>query len=82
MFLHIQRAARSAAGNKDVPTVVSSELAGEVAEKVPGSLPGMAPSRPVPYLDEPWYCCAEPMDDQFVSIGNAKTPASKADQFV
>jgi len=26
----------------------------------------------VPYLDEPWYCCAEPMDDQFVSIGKSK----------
>jgi len=36
----------------------------------------------VPYLDEPWYCCAEPMDDQFVSIGRAKETVAKADQFV
>jgi hypothetical protein len=36
----------------------------------------------VPYLDEPWYCCAEPMSDQFVSIGKAKEPVAKADQFV
>ena len=37
---------------------------------------------PVPFLDEPWYCCAEPMDNQFVSIGKAKEPVAKADQFV
>ena len=35
----------------------------------------------VPFLDEPWYCCAEPMDQQFVSIGKVKAPFSKADQF-
>jgi radical SAM superfamily enzyme YgiQ (UPF0313 family) len=28
-------------------------------------------SRPVPFLSEPWYCCAEPTRDQFVSIGAA-----------
>jgi len=78
IFLHIQRAARSAAGNKEVRSMVSSMASGIV----PGAVPEKAPSLPVPYLDEPWYCCAEPMDDQFVSIGNAKTPASKADQFV
>jgi hypothetical protein len=39
-------------------------------------------SVPVPYLDEPWYCCAEPMDDQFVSIGKVKETVAKADQFV
>jgi hypothetical protein len=28
----------------------------------------------VPFLSEPWYCCAEPTKDQFVSIGGvAKT---------
>jgi hypothetical protein len=23
----------------------------------------------VPFLSEPWYCCAEPTQDQLVSIG-------------
>jgi hypothetical protein len=40
----------------------------------------------VPFLSEPWYCCAEPTRDQLVSIG-APTPAAKvavatADGFV
>ena len=26
----------------------------------------------VPYLSEPWYCCAEPTRDQLISIGAAK----------
>ncbi len=26
----------------------------------------------VPYLSEPWYCCAEPTRDQLVSVGTAK----------
>jgi radical SAM superfamily enzyme YgiQ (UPF0313 family) len=39
-------------------------------------------SAPVPYLDEPWYCCAEPMSDQYVSIGMTKEPVAKVDQYV
>jgi len=31
----------------------------------------------VPYLSEPWYCCAEPTRDQLVSIGTVK-PQVKA----
>jgi radical SAM superfamily enzyme YgiQ (UPF0313 family) len=31
----------------------------------------------VPYLSEPWYCCAEPTRDQLVSIGAVK-PKAKA----
>ena len=27
-------------------------------------------SLPVPFLSEPWYCCAEPTTDQLVSIGS------------
>ena len=29
------------------------------------------PRAPVPFLSEPWYCCAEPTQDQLVSIGSA-----------
>jgi radical SAM superfamily enzyme YgiQ (UPF0313 family) len=66
IFSHIRRAADAAAGNR----------AGDGR-----GLPA-AKSNPVPYLDEPWYCCAEPMDDQFISIGAAKECVDKADQFV
>jgi radical SAM superfamily enzyme YgiQ (UPF0313 family) len=34
-------------------------------------------SEPVPFLSEPWYCCAEPTPAQFVAI-SAKTPAAGA----
>src|SRR5882672_10829098 len=66
IFSHTRRAARAAAGQGELPGVQHS----------------MAKSTPVPFLDEPWYCCAEPMDDQFVSIGKVKEAVAKADQFV
>ena len=66
IFSHIRRAANAAAGNR-APN--STALSAKM-------------SAPVPYLDEPWYCCAEPMDDQFVSIGKVKEAVAKADQFV
>ena len=40
----------------------------------------------VPFLSEPWYCCAEPTRDQLVSIGTVRkttpAPATVADGFV
>lgn len=60
-------------------------------------LAAQQPATPVPFLSEPWYCCAEPTQAQFVSIGAsssklpslpaarpapAKHPAVSADQFV
>jgi radical SAM superfamily enzyme YgiQ (UPF0313 family) len=40
----------------------------------------------IPFLSEPWYCCAEPTHDQLVSIGTVskRTPAptTAADAFV
>ena len=40
----------------------------------------------VPFLSEPWYCCAEPTPDQLVSIGAPKPPVmvavASADGFV
>lgn len=42
--------------------------------------------RAVPFLSEPWYCCAEPTKDQLVSIGSvarkAAAPVMTADNFV
>jgi len=32
----------------------------------------------VPFLSEPWYCCAEPTRDQLVAIGAQKPPAKNA----
>jgi radical SAM superfamily enzyme YgiQ (UPF0313 family) len=66
IFSHIRRAAHAAAGNC-APN---------------GAAHSVGKSAPVPYLDEPWYCCAEPMDVQIVSIGQAKETVAKADQFV
>jgi radical SAM superfamily enzyme YgiQ (UPF0313 family) len=66
IFSHIRRAAHAAAG-----------------KRAPNGVPhSVAKSMPVPYLDEPWYCCAEPTDVQFVSIGKVKETVAKADQFV
>jgi len=47
-----------------------------------GAAQSAVKSLPVPFLDEPWYCCAEPMDAQFVSIGTGKETVAKADQYV
>lgn len=66
IFSHIRRAAHAAAGNR-----ARNRTANSVMNNVQ-----------VPYLDEPWYCCAEPMDVQFVSIGKAKETVAKADQYV
>ncbi len=66
IFSHICRAANAAAGNR------AQNGAGHSAWN----------NSPVPYLDEPWYCCAEPMDVQFVSIGKVKETVAKADQNV
>jgi len=32
----------------------------------------------VPFLSEPWYCCAEPTKDQLVAIGAPRPPAAVA----
>jgi hypothetical protein len=57
--------------------------AGLHAPQINGSLrfqPG------VPFLSEPWYCCAEPTRDQLVSIGApkplVKNAVATADGFV
>jgi hypothetical protein len=47
----------------------------------------MTEGRGVPFLSEPWYCCAEPTRDQLVSIGGAAAKAQlehvvMADDFV
>jgi hypothetical protein len=51
--------------------------------------PALSPAQPapaVPFLSEPWYCCAEPTTDQLISIGRPKpvasNPTASADSFV
>jgi radical SAM superfamily enzyme YgiQ (UPF0313 family) len=66
IFSHVRRAAYTAAG-KHVQN---------------GNGAATARSASVPHLDEPWYCCAEPTEDQFVSIGSTNDCVAKADQFV
>ena len=66
IFSHIRRAAQAAAG-KPAPNGAARPTLNSV---------------PVPYLDEPWYCCAEPTNLQFVSIGQSREAVTKADQFV
>ncbi len=66
IFSHVRRAAQAAAGIR-APV---------------GAAHPVAIGAPVPYLDEPWYCCAEPMDAQLVAIGTTKETVAKADQFV
>jgi hypothetical protein len=52
----------------------------------PPALSRAESARPVPFLSEPWYCCAEPTTDQLISIGCPKpvvsNPTVSADSFV
>jgi radical SAM superfamily enzyme YgiQ (UPF0313 family) len=66
IFVHVRRAAHAAAGNRAPEGIAAASLT----------------SAPAPYLDEPWYCCAEPMDVQFISIGDQKEAVAKAAQYV
>ena len=58
----------------------AAELAAPAIAAARVSQPG------VPYLSEPWYCCAEPTPEQLVSIGSpkpqAKSAVATADGFV
>jgi hypothetical protein len=43
-------------------------LAHAAAGREAPSLDGMDPGQPVPRLSEPWYCCAEPTEQQLRSF--------------
>jgi radical SAM superfamily enzyme YgiQ (UPF0313 family) len=45
--------------------------------EAPGILHSARTGTAVPFLSEPWYCCAEPTKDQFVSIGGVAKPTTK-----
>jgi hypothetical protein len=56
----------------------ANELAGADADRV-HIVKGMG--RKVPHFTEPWYCCAEPTEDQFVSIASHAAPKIQPDSF-
>jgi hypothetical protein len=41
---------------------------------------GVAEARGVPFLSEPWYCCAEPTRDQLVAIGGTAAAAPESEK--
>jgi radical SAM superfamily enzyme YgiQ (UPF0313 family) len=51
--------------------------AGVIAPELP-----VGDVRAVPFLSEPWYCCAEPTRDQLVAIGGAATVQSQPERAV
>lgn len=57
----------------------ANDLAGE--KPVPQGAASKASARQVPHFTEPWYCCAEPTQDQFVSIASDAQPPAQSDSF-
>jgi radical SAM superfamily enzyme YgiQ (UPF0313 family) len=51
------------------------------APKIPDALLASQSGRaPIPHMNEPWYCCAEPSSDQLVSIGQVKPIVAHAEK--
>jgi hypothetical protein len=57
----------------------ANELAGEKPLNRDGA-PNV-PARKIPHFTEPWYCCAEPTQDQYVSIASDARPQMQSDTF-
>jgi radical SAM superfamily enzyme YgiQ (UPF0313 family) len=64
-FMHIWRAANESTGEGASFSAVQAS----------------SPSRRIPHFSEPWYCCAEPTHDQFVSITSEARPPAQPDAF-
>jgi len=71
----VQEIAAAADKNKDSRTVAFERIwkaahaaAGREVPEIPFRKGNVG--RAVPFLSEPWYCCAEPTKDQLVSIGS------------
>jgi radical SAM superfamily enzyme YgiQ (UPF0313 family) len=58
----------------------ANQAAGRAIQE--SSMPVPASRAAVPYMNEPWYCCAEPTRDQFVSIAKAKESVRRAESFL
>jgi Radical SAM superfamily len=57
----------------------SNEFAREKAD--PGGVAPKLSAPKVPHFTEPWYCCAEPTQDQFISITSDARPPVQSDTF-
>jgi radical SAM superfamily enzyme YgiQ (UPF0313 family) len=57
----------------------TNELSGE--SEVPDPSTPKTSMRGIPHFTEPWYCCAEPTQDQFVSIASDTRPQTQSDTF-
>jgi hypothetical protein len=69
----IQEIAASADARKLARSATFAQV-WQAAHRAAGmSAPNLAPqpAKAVPFLSEPWYCCAEPTPAQFVAIGGA-----------
>jgi radical SAM superfamily enzyme YgiQ (UPF0313 family) len=55
----------------------ASAAAGAGGTDARWQLPLLAESVAIPHVSEPWYCCAEPTQDQFVAIGAVAAPAAR-----
>ena len=60
----------------------ASELGGQDGAAVLRPLPVMSSRPAIPHFTEPWYCCAEPTRDQFVSVARASQPLAQRDAFL
>jgi hypothetical protein len=58
------------------------ELSGQDSAAVLCPPPAMASRPAIPHFTEPWYCCAEPTRDQFVSVARASKPIAQPDAFL
>jgi radical SAM superfamily enzyme YgiQ (UPF0313 family) len=70
----VQAIAAEADRQKDTRTAAFEKIwrvAHQTARMPAPDLPTAPSVAPVPFLSEPWYCCAEPTTDQLISIGSA-----------
>jgi len=56
----------------------AADAAGAASSDPSWHLPAFAVSAAIPHVSEPWYCCAEPTQDQFIAIGAAPQPPAPA----
>jgi radical SAM superfamily enzyme YgiQ (UPF0313 family) len=85
----VQAIAAEADRKKETRTVAFANIWKAAHESAGIAAPEMhitANGKAVPFLSEPWYCCAEPTKDQLVSIGavaqKPQTQSVTADSFV
>jgi hypothetical protein len=67
IFQNVRGAAREAAGLPPLVVAASTATMRRAA---------------VPYMNEPWYCCAEPAEDQFVPLARLAESRPSAEGFV